>query len=240
MSYDSCVSLLLRVDRTTLFLIPFLRSSHPPKSSTPPGFHYIRYRYIPPDEAMIAFKEQAVRFNRSNPRRAKRDRGGINQLRSASNRWSSGAIGAGGSRVDTAVNTSDQEDLHRFNLPDFIAAERYREAKSKSKGAQARQMARVFLHSGEIRAADLVAVHPAIHPDPYGSGEATGTWSLRASPSEHLQERSFSLVLPGALARMKGHRGARSTKALGERWYGGDGSETSFRYLDIETATEGE
>jgi len=194
------------------------------------GGDTIQFCHVASDEAMIAFKEQAVRFNR----------GGASTeplAPNASQRWS---------HEIASKKLDEQDTIQNFNLPDFIAAERYREAWSRTQGNVKKKvvdMATRAMHRGEIKTADVVSVHPAIHPDPFWGRSISdtlpehGTTTLRASPSEFVEKLSFSLVLPGTFDRLKGNH---SSKALSERWHLGAGSYQAFRYLDIETATEGE
>lgn len=194
------------------------------------GGDTIQFCHVASDEAMIAFKEQAVRFNRGGA-------GAEPLAANASQRWS---------HENANRNFDEQDVIQNFNLPDFIAAERYREAWSRTQGNVKKKvvdMATRAMHRGEIKTADLVSVHPAIHPDPFSGVPANdelpehGTTTLRSSPSEFVGKLSFSLVLPGTFDRLKGNH---SSKALSERWHSGAGSCQAFRYLDIETATEGE
>ena len=194
------------------------------------GGDTIQFCHVASDEAMIAFKEQAVRFNR----------GGASAeplAANASQRWS---------HEIANKNLHEQDTIQNFNLPDFIAAERYREAWSRTQGNVKKKvvdMATRATHRGEIKTVDVVSVHPAIHPDPFSGAPVNdelpdhGTTTLRASPSEFVEKLSFSLVLPGTFDRLKGNH---SSKVLSERWHSGAGSYQAFRYLDIETATEGE
>ena len=85
---------------------------------------------------------------------------------------------------------------------------------------------------GSFRTADIVVVHPARHPDPRSPEGDHGSVTLRKSRSDYFEERTFSLVCR-----------ARATGSLDEleaKWYKNVGNESQFRYLDFETATEGE
>ena len=95
-----------------------------------------------------------------------------------------------------------------------------------------------------LRISDLVYVQLAQHPDPRTAEPAYGTPSLRKSNSTYNPRQTFSLVFrnantPAAL------RTAHNTKnntlpEASERWSRGQGSEYSFRYLDLETFSEQE
>ena len=50
---------------------------------------------------------------------------------------------------------------------------------------------------GFFRAADLIVVHPARHPDPRSEEGDHGSMTLRKSKSDYFEERTFSLVLRG-------------------------------------------
>jgi len=195
------------------------------------GGDTIQFRHVQSDEAMIAFKEQAVRFNRY---------GGTSKRNEAA---AAGASQRWARENSTDLDREEQDNIQNFNLPDFIAAEKYRAAWSRTQGnvkKKVADMATRAMHRGEVKTADIVAVHPAINPDPFSPDDDdpdTSTISMRASPSEFVQTLSFSLVLPGTLDRIKGNQ---STKSLSTRWGKGEGSGHAFRYLDIETATDGE
>ena len=192
------------------------------------GGDTIEYSYVAPDEAMIALKEQAVRFNQ-NGRTGAGDTSGMNRWR-----W----------HQDEEARTRKQESKKKEkNMPDFIAAERYAAERYrqivKTKGNVGRvitDLATRARHGGEVKTADIVAVHPSIHPDTFNEDEK-GTVSIRTSPSDYVESLSFSLVLPGSFDRLRHKSG---TKAMQQRWYAGEGSPQSFHYLDIESATEGE
>jgi len=94
-----------------------------------------------------------------------------------------------------------------------------------------------MVRNGSIRTDDIIAVHPARHNDPRsGSGEA-GTSTLRLSKSEYSTSHTFSLVLRNGQP-FRGN--VTSLEENEKKWYKGEGSETQFKYLDFETATEGE
>ena len=85
---------------------------------------------------------------------------------------------------------------------------------------------------GSFRTADIVVVHPARHPDPRSEEGDHGSITLRKSRSDYFEERTFTFVCR-----------PRATGSLDEfeaKWYKNEGSESQYRYLDFETATEGE
>mmetsp|Transcript_9876 Transcript_9876/g.14626 ORF Transcript_9876/g.14626 Transcript_9876/m.14626 type:complete len:1416 (-) Transcript_9876:162-4409(-) len=192
------------------------------------GGDTIKYTYVPPEEAMIALKEQRVRYNKQN-HNMKRDNNVT--LKSASKRWSKD-------------NGSVSSDYHYSNpsksLPDYIAAKQYRDEQSKKQGGiiyAVTDLATKLVHSGTIKAADVVVVHPARHQDPYASDGELGTGSLRDSPAEYVIDNSFSIVLP-AMRDWLPTQNMR--KDASEKWCAGEGSNSSFWSLDIELATSGE
>lgn len=101
-------------------------------------------------------------------------------------------------------------------------------------------------NSGFVRAADLVAVHPASHMDPRHPGVrqgALGTASLRKSKSEYYTAHTFSIVVnAGQRFGPNNNKSKTTTKSepSDNKWYSGEGNELQFKTLDFEAATEGE
>jgi len=190
------------------------------------GGDTINYQLIDAEEAMVAFKEQRVRYNRklthsSSPA----------SVRAISQEWS--CLGGPG----------DGSPVHKFKVPDHVAAQRYREQFSRSNGIRKRvlDLATKAANSGIIRASDIVAVHPAAHLDPRHPGVRKGelgTATLRKSKAGHYIPHSFSLV------SVVGQRFANGKNPNAEnnenKWYSGEGSELQFKALDFEAASEGE
>ena len=186
------------------------------------GGDTIRYQLVDVEEAMVAFKEQRVRFNRklthgSSPA----------SVRAISKEWS--CLG----------DNADGSPVHKFKVPDHVAAQRYREKILKSQGVSKRftDLATKAANSGIIRTSDIVAVHPASHLDPRHPGVRKGelgTASLRKSKAGHYVPHSFSLV------SVVGQRFTSNSDASDNSWYSGEGSELKFKTLDFEAATEGE
>ena len=101
-----------------------------------------------PREALIALKEQKVRFNKI----AFKDK----QLgpKGVSKRWS---------RESDSTLTSEETEIHNFSLPDYIAAEKYRGARSNGIKKTFMDITTKVAQSGSFKAADIVAVHRAVH-----------------------------------------------------------------------------
>lgn len=192
------------------------------------GGDTIQYQLIDTEEAMVAFKEQRVRHNRhlmhgSSPK----------SVRATSRPWAC---------IDGA---EDGSLIHKFNVPDHVAAHRYREKLFRDLGLkkQVMDLATKAANSGIVRVADLVAVLPAYYPDPRHPGVrqgALGTATLRKSKSEYYTPHTFSIVVNAAQRfghkKQKGYR----RESLEKKWSNGDGNELQFKILDFEAATEGE
>lgn len=187
------------------------------------GGDTIQYQLVDPEEAMVAFKEQRVRYNRnlthsSTPK----------SVHAISTDWS--CIGG----------PSDGSRIHKFKVPDHVAAQQYREKFQREHGAGKRlfDVALKAVNSGVLRASDIVSVHPATHKDPRHPGLRKGefgTASLRRSLSQYYTEHSFSLV---SLTSQRFKKGLSENPC--DTWSRGEGSEHQFRTLDFEAATEGE
>ena len=189
------------------------------------GGDTIQYQMVEPEEAMVAFKEQRVRYNRN-----LNSASSPGTVLSFSREWSFGA-------------SADGSPVHKFKLPDFIAAKRYREKLMKKHGVTKKFMdfASKAANSGIARAADIVAVHPASHLDPRLPGSRKGelgTSSLRRSMSDYHTPFTFSLVTIVGQPFKSGK--SHNVDANENKWYSGEGSELQFKILDFEMATEGE
>jgi hypothetical protein len=190
------------------------------------GGDTIRYQFIDPEEAMVAFKEQRVRNNRNLTHTSS-----PNTVREISRDWSFRDC------------PEDGSPIHKFKLPDFVAAQRYREKLLREHGFTKRlsDLATKAANSGIIRAADIVAVHPAAHLDPRFPGSRRGelgTATLRRSKSDHYTPHTFSLV--STVGQRFNSSKPRSLDTSGSKWYSGEGNEHSFKILDFEAPTEGE
>jgi hypothetical protein len=190
------------------------------------GGDTIQYQLIDPEDAMVAFKEQRVRYNRN--------------LTHSSSPTSVRAVARDWACLD---GPGEGSDMHKFKVPDHIAAQRYREKLSREHAFSKRllDLATKAANSGIIKAADIVAVHPASHLDPRHPGVRRGelgTASVRKSKSRHHTPHTFSIVtsvhqsFPAGTSNM--NDGSEN------KWYSGEGSEIQFKTLDFEAATEGE
>jgi hypothetical protein len=187
------------------------------------GGDTIQYHLIEPEEATVAFKEQRVRYNKnlnhgSSPATA----------RSFSREWSSWDAPGDGSLV------------HKFKLPDYIAAQRYRQKLMRERGITKRfiDLATKAANSGFASAADIVAVHPASHLDPRFKKGELGTQSLRRSKAAHHIPFTFSLVTAVGQRFKTGK--PKDAEGNENKWYSGEGSDLQFKVLDFEAATDGE
>ena len=124
------------------------------------GCDTIQFFHVASDEAMIAFKEQAVRFNRCDARSTEP------LAANASQCWS---------REIANKNLDKHDTIQNFNLPKLYCRRAVREAWPRTQGnakKKAVDMATRAMYRGEIRTADVVSVHPAIHPDPFSGAPA--------------------------------------------------------------------
>ena len=135
---------------------------------------------------MNAFKEQRVRYNRNSA-------GNAVTSRSIAQPWS-------------YPEDSDEESVfqnHNFSVPDF------REKMQRENGLsrKVKDVVTKVTRSGQFRASDMVAVHPARHEDPRSDKGELGTTTLRRSKAEYSAQLSFSIVcrvaqrLPGATTK---------------------------------------
>lgn len=197
------------------------------------GGDTIQYQLVDATEAMVAFKEQRVRHNRH-----------------LSHGSSPTAVRAHCQEWAFSDGTDDGSLIHKFNVPDHVAAHRYREKLTKDRlKMRLVDIATKAANSGIIRAADLVAVHPASHADPRHPGVrqgALGTASLRKSKSEYYTSHTFSIVVStGQRFGPNNNKNGKKIKSSksdpnDNKWYGGEGNELQFKTLDFEAASEGE
>ena len=176
------------------------------------GGDTIQYQTVDYHEAMTAFKEQRVRYNLTKDVQAQS--------------WS----------FETDPAGDDTDPNNHFTIPDYVAAQQYREKMSRERGVlrTVNELAKQVVRTGSLKAADIVAVHPARTQDPRSHNSKLGTSTLRRSKSNHSSEYSFSVVLRvGRLANS-------SIDELEDKWHTGEGGDAQFRYLDFESATEGE
>lgn len=190
------------------------------------GGDTIQYQLVDPEEAMVAFKEQRVRYNR--------------KLTHSSSPTSVRAVAREWACFD---GPGDGSDMHKFKVPDHIAAQRYREKLSREHAFSKRllDLATKAANSGIVKASDILAVHPASHLDPRHPGVRRGelgTASLRKSKSDHFTPHSFSIV--ASVRQSFPTVPSNLNDGSENKWYSGEGSEIQFKTLDFEAATEGE
>lgn len=180
------------------------------------GGDTIKMEQVSNEDAMLAFREQRVRYNRKWTKR----RPGF-QVQSQ--RW---------------AHVEEDAQAQNFELPDFIAAEKYRKKlleKQRDLKSVVLDAATRLKNSGIVRIQDVIAVHPGRHDDPRTEGEL-GTAQLRRSESEFDPNYSFSVVQRAT--RVAGSK--RNATAAAERWYKGEGNAAMYKTVDFEAATEGE
>ncbi|KAL3915624.1 MAG: hypothetical protein SGILL_005560 [Bacillariaceae sp.] len=194
------------------------------------GGDTIQYHVVDREEAMVAFKEQRVRYNRkithsSTP----------THIKAVSSDWS--CLGG----------PADGSPIHKFKVPDHVAAQKYREKLHREHGVAKRlfEIATKAANSGIVRAADVVSVLPSYKDDPRHPGKKEGkkgSASLRRTLTEYMPERTFSLISTARQGLQKGGKKADMTyaKEAEDKWLSGEGSELQFKSLDFEVATEGE
>jgi hypothetical protein len=203
------------------------------KISSKDGGDTIQYETVEPHDAMNAFKEQRVRCNRA---AATTSENLAPAPTYTAQSWSL-SEDAGSDPNHNTSNDENAPNAHNFSVPDHVAAKQYREREQKLTKA-VRDLVTKVVSSGTAKAAEIVSVHPAVHPDPRSDSGELGTNSLRRSKSSFAEKYSFSLVMRSTqrLARV-------NTTSIDEhenKWYKKEGSETQFTYLDLEAATEGE
>lgn len=186
------------------------------------GGDTIKFEIVDTEDAILALKEQRMRYNRNLTRESE-----VEFQRTISRTWSQHAL----QRDSTEKNVS---------LPDFIAARHYRQKQlEKQKGLSKAMVdaACKLKNNGAVRTADIIAVHPARHEDPRSTNGDLGSHSLRRSKSEFHTSHSFTIV-----TRATRHLNSSklSCAQATEKWYNGEGSDVQYKLIDFETATEGE
>jgi hypothetical protein len=143
-------------------------------------------------------------------------------------------------------------------VPDYVAAQKQQQEQRRVRIgaviAAGAASARRQLFKGTISVSDIAVVHPATFSDPRFPGECA-TSTFRRSKTGFNPTLSFSLVLRNdhhrnipilPLLRQKSHPqgpSLPSSSSIDEyesKWLQGQGSESMFKYLDIEAATLGE
>lgn len=209
--------------------------------SSKDGGDTIQYETVEPHDAMNAFKEQRVRCNKT----AATTSDGLAAAPTYTAQSWSLSEDASDSSNNTSSNNIDSNDenapnAHNFSIPDHVAAKQYREKmiRDQKLSKTVRDIVSKVVSSGTAKAADIVSVHPALHPDPRSDNSETGTSSLRRSKSSYAEKFSFSLVMRSTQRLARGN--TASIDEHENKWYKKEGSETQFTYLDLEAATEGE
>jgi hypothetical protein len=209
------------------------------------GGDTICYQLVDPAEAMTAFKEQRVRHNKD--------------LEHISSPTAAGRA----SIAEWAMPDEEGSFVNKFNVPDHVAATRYREqAAIKKMKNQILDVATKAANSGFIRAAEVLLVHPATNRDPRHPGVLRGefgTATLRKSNSEFNPLQTFSLVLHATQRLRQNQANKNKTEQTYEEykqwrkekcekwrlrkrkeWSNGVGSESRFKVFDFEAASQGE
>lgn len=124
---------------------------------------------------MNALKEQRVRYNRN-----------AAASQSHAQPWSY--------QEESDDDTTFQN--HNFSVPDYIAAKQFREKQLREKGLKRKvtDVVTKVTRSGQFRASDMVAVHPARHEDPRSDKGELGTSTLRRSKAGYSTKLTFSVV----------------------------------------------
>ena len=193
-------------------------------------------------EALHFFREQRVRYHTARYRAQQPDAAP----------WSLDES----DRAEQGDNANRENDSHTGNrrssdpfVPDYVAAQKLQQQRHQRLQKSLQNAARRT--KGSIAAADIAVVHPAVFADPRSPGtNELGTSTFRRSKSDYNPTLSFSLVLrkgdPHSLLppRNKHARptldAASTIDEFETKWLTGQGSESQFKYVDIETATLGE
>lgn len=159
-------------------------------------FFLSRYQFITKDEAMLAFKEQRVRYNKK-----------------------FAVAGTDGSQPWSLENVREEMEDEEGNKPDFIAAEQYRKRWIREHAFSKRivDAATKAANSGSVRASEIIRVHPAWDGDPRSTAGLNGTASLRKSKSEYNPAYSFSLITRVGGKILKGK--PDSLGVIEKKWY---------------------
>ena len=222
----------------------FVVKRHRPKS--PPTFvklfsedggDTIQYVMINQEEAIVAINEQRLRYNQN--------------LRLDIDNFRCKDGCSDNDNCDPFIPRSNRRHPLPSDLPDHLAAERFREEANQEKGSFMQSIKAAmqigwdkFESSGSIKAADIIDVHPSKKVDPFFTRHPSltiqGTMSLRESPSTYCPCNTFSIVTPSILLTRGKSGPAASDEYLCQRWYNGRGNPKNFNYINFETGTEGE
>lgn len=155
--------------------------------SFPSTVYRARFKYIPDDEAVIALKEQAQRYNTC--RRQKKAR--LSCGESESRRMS---------RESETTNQHNEKLDVTVPIPDYLKVKIDREEDIRKKGGFLNAISNKALYQKNdltIGSKDIVQVQPATHVDPFSKeGGELGTSSLRQSSTEYDNRTTFSIILP--------------------------------------------
>lgn len=168
--------------------------------------HRSRFKFIPDDEAVIALREQAQRYN--GRRRKKKARLSFGEFESQRTSLDSDAV-TQGSNPDSSVP-----------LPDYLKAKIDREEEVRKKGGLLNAVSHNALdwrNSLTVATGDIVQVQPATHVDPFSrEGEKLGTAGLRQSRTKYVKRNAFSVIVPSLHGKMVRDY---SSIDLTEKWY---------------------
>ena len=152
-------------------------------SVLPSIFAALRFKFTPDDEAVIALREQAQRYN-------------VRQRKKA--RLSFGEFASRRTHGD-----GDSLDLHTDSsvpLPDYLKAKIDREEDIRKRGGilkTASLHALAWKNTFVIEGKDVVQVQPGSHIDPFSKeGDKLGTLSLRQSNTKYVKRNTFSVIMP--------------------------------------------
>ena len=150
------------------------------------GGDTIQFKFMPEDEAVIALKEQAQRYN--GRRRKKKARLSFGEFGSR-NRMSYDSETTNQTKLDSSVP-----------LPDYLKAKIDREEDIRKKGGVRNAIAKNHLtwqNTFTIEANDIVEIQPASKIDPFSKeGDKLGTSTLRQSSTKYVKNTTFSVIVP--------------------------------------------
>ena len=189
------------------------------------GGDTIRFIVLDSNDAIHAFKEQRVRYNKI------KYEGQADDIAPAQ-QWSLG-------RSD---EDDDLDQNNKFSVPDYVAAKQYRDKMNRDKtlGRRINALAAKTVRGGSIKASDIVVVHPGSFSDPRSTNGELATASFRRSKSEYNNQLSFSLITRTDSLLSRANNSQMTIDECENRWLTGEGSESQFKYHDFEAATEGE
>lgn len=186
------------------------------------GGDTIRFQAVDRDEAIIAFREQRIRYNKS------KHSGPLNN--DDLPHWS----------IDKReIGKVENVAPHNFSVPDYVAADHRKRMAAKEGGRHClnliETMSDLFLDTA-VNASKIVAVHAARNKDPRSNNNELGTLSLRRSKSAFNSALSFSLLTKSRNCLQK----AESMEDLGVLWQTKRGKDDKLTFRNFEAATEGE